>query len=232
MTHCFEDRHRSWLYDRRFPLGKEPSQRLTGTFRKAEAMARPREFDEPTVIATARDVFWANGYAGTSIDAIGAATGLGKGSLYGAFGGKRGIFGRAFDQYCTDAVEAAARALTGSDQGAVERLRLYVESGASASGGSVQRGCLIAKSVAELAQHDADVGLRAREAYASIERYLTTTIEAAQRHGALNADGDARALAQTLLALQRGIEALGKAGTPVMTPAIVDIVLTSFQQST
>ncbi len=80
-------------------------------------MARPREFDEPTVITAARDVFWAHGYAGTSVDAIGAATGLGKGSLYGAFGGKHGIFRRVFDQYCADAVEAAARALTGPDQG-------------------------------------------------------------------------------------------------------------------
>jgi TetR/AcrR family transcriptional repressor of nem operon len=192
-------------------------------------MARPREFDEPTVIAAARDVFWAHGYAGTSVDAIGAATGLGKGSLYGAFGGKREIFHRVFDQYCADAVEAAALALTGPDQGAVERLRQYVAPGASASGGNVQRGCLIAKGVAELAEHDADVAQRARETYASIESYLTTTIEAAQRHGELNAQGDARALAQTLLALQRGIEALAKAGTPVLAPAIVDTALTSFR---
>ena len=127
-------------------------------------MARPREFDEPTVIAAARDVFWANGYAGTSIDVLGAATGLGKGSFYGAFGGKRGIFGRVLDQYCADAVEAANRALTGPDEGAVERLRQYVLTGASASGGTVQSGCLIAKSVAELAEHESDVGLRARVA--------------------------------------------------------------------
>jgi hypothetical protein len=56
--------------------------------------------------------------------------------LYGAFGGKRGIFHRVFDQYCADALEAAARALTGPDHGALERLRRYIESGASASGGT------------------------------------------------------------------------------------------------
>ncbi|GMA85693.1 hypothetical protein GCM10025868_09430 [Angustibacter aerolatus] len=52
-------------------------------------MGRPRQFDEDGVLRTAREQFWATGYAGTSMETIAAATGLGKGSLYGAFGGKR-----------------------------------------------------------------------------------------------------------------------------------------------
>lgn len=192
-------------------------------------MARPREFDELTVIAAARDVFWANGFAGTSIDAIGAATGLGKGSLYGAFGGKREIFDRVFEQYCRDALDTAARALEGPDRGALDRLRDYVQAGTAATGGSTRRGCLIAKSVAELAERDTAVRSRAGETYAALEEYLKMTIEAAQRYGSLNSDGDARTLAQTLLILQRGIEALGKAGTPVMGPAVVEMALASFQ---
>lgn len=194
-------------------------------------MARPREFDEPTVLAAARDIFWENGYDGTSIDAIGAATGLGKGSLYGAFGGKRAIFGRVFEQYCTDVVEAAARALAGPDQEAVERLRQYVAAGAPATGGSVERGCLIAKSVAELAERDTEVRLRAQRAYVSIEGYLARTIEAAQRHGSLDPGGDAHALAQTLLAVQRGIEALGKTGMTVQGRVMIELALASFQST-
>ena len=49
-------------------------------------MARPRTFDEQEVVAAARDEFWERGYAATSVDDLTAATGLGKGSLYGAFG--------------------------------------------------------------------------------------------------------------------------------------------------
>ncbi|MEY2589100.1 MAG: TetR/AcrR family transcriptional regulator, transcriptional repressor for nem operon, partial [Acidimicrobiaceae bacterium] len=44
-------------------------------------MARPREFDEKKVLRAAREQFWSVGYAGTTMDAIAAATGLGKGSL-------------------------------------------------------------------------------------------------------------------------------------------------------
>ncbi|HEV7789416.1 MAG TPA: TetR family transcriptional regulator, partial [Pseudonocardia sp.] len=45
-------------------------------------MGRPREFDEPTVVAAAQGAFRAHGYAGTSLADLMSATGLGKGSLY------------------------------------------------------------------------------------------------------------------------------------------------------
>lgn len=194
-------------------------------------MARPRTFDEPTVVLAARDAFWEHGYAGTSLDVLRSATGLGKGSLYGAFGDKRELFGRVFDRYCADVVDAAGHALAGPDEDAVERLRSYVTAEAPASGGPAQRGCLIAKTVAELAQHDPDVRRRARETYAAIEGHLTAAVEAAQRHGALDADRDARVLAQTLLVLQRGLEALGRAGAAVQVRALVDTAFASFQPS-
>jgi AcrR family transcriptional regulator len=54
--------------------------------------ARPRGFDETTVLRRARDRFWSTGFAGASVDQIAAATGLGKGSLYGAFGDKRQLY--------------------------------------------------------------------------------------------------------------------------------------------
>ena len=72
-------------------------------------MPRPRKFDESDVIAAARDEFWTRGYAATSVDDLTAATGLGKGSLYGAFGDKHGLFMRALDDYITSASTASAR---------------------------------------------------------------------------------------------------------------------------
>ena len=74
-------------------------------------MARPRSFDEAAVLRAARDKFWSSGYAGTKVDDIAAATGLGKGSLYGAFGDKHALFLRVYDDYCTEADEGTRRAL-------------------------------------------------------------------------------------------------------------------------
>ena len=55
-------------------------------------MARPRNFDEDDVIARAAAVFGRLGYTGCSVDDLVEATGLQRGSLYKAFGSKRGLF--------------------------------------------------------------------------------------------------------------------------------------------
>src|ERR1700682_6168125 len=89
-------------------------------------MARPRGFDETTVLERARDRFRSTGFARTSIHEGAGATGLGKGSLYGAFGDKRQLYLRVFDRYCTEITEATKRSLTGRDNGAYARLRAHI----------------------------------------------------------------------------------------------------------
>ncbi len=55
-------------------------------------MGRKRSFDEGAVLAAAGRAFLTAGFEGTSIDELVRATGLLRGSLYQAFGSKRGLF--------------------------------------------------------------------------------------------------------------------------------------------
>ena len=55
-------------------------------------MGRLRSFDEHTVVAAASTAFIDLGYEATSVDDLLQATGLHRGSLYQAFGSKRGLF--------------------------------------------------------------------------------------------------------------------------------------------
>ncbi|MEU9472341.1 TetR/AcrR family transcriptional regulator [Streptomyces avermitilis] len=176
-------------------------------------MARPRKFDEQQVLQTARDQFWAGGYAATRMDDIAAATGLGKGSLYGAFGGKQDLFHRVFDEYCSSIVDATAQHLRGDDKNAYARLSAYVHAVAAATAAdTAQRGCLLAKGAAELTEHDKTVAKRAYAAIEALSTLLEDDIAACQRNGDLAADADPGKLAALVLAVLRGIEALGKAG--------------------
>ncbi|MET0264397.1 MAG: helix-turn-helix domain-containing protein [Duganella sp.] len=61
-------------------------------------MARPRTFDEDDVIARAAEVFGRLGYNACSIDDLVEATALQRGSLYKAFGSKRGLFEKVLKQ--------------------------------------------------------------------------------------------------------------------------------------
>jgi AcrR family transcriptional regulator len=161
------------------------------------------------------------------VDDIAAATGLGKGSLYGAFGDKHQLFLRTFDDHCAGLIEAVRRALDGPDAGAYKRLRAHVLKVANATASDVcLRGCLLAKSTAELSEQDPAVAATARQTFAAIEELISSCIAGAQRAGDITQDADPTRLAGLLLAVLRGIEALGKAGSnPDSLRAIAETAL-------
>ena len=173
-----------------------------------------RKFDERRVLERARERFWATGYAGTRMDEIAEATGLGKGSLYGAFGDKSALFHRVFDDWCTAIVELAEQVLTGpDDEGAFARLSAYVQlMAANTAADTDRRGCLMAKGAAELAQHDPAVAGKSAETMKALQVLLREEILAAQRNGDIDGSADPGQVAVLLLAVLRGIEAVGKAG--------------------
>jgi len=174
-------------------------------------VARPRKFDESDVIAVARDEFWTRGYGATSVDDLTAATGLGKGSLYGAFGDKHGLFMHSFAQYCEEDSRLIEEELSGDDAGALNRVRrhFHLKTGDPTAS---RRGCLLAKSTAELASADPEVAGMAKAFYANYERALAHCVGQAQAVGDVRADIAAADAGAMLLAALRGIEALGRAG--------------------
>ncbi|NEB06455.1 TetR/AcrR family transcriptional regulator, partial [Streptomyces sp. SID13726] len=175
--------------------------------------------DEREVLERAREQFWATGYAGTRMDGIAQATGLGKGSLYGAFGDKGKLFHRVFGDWCTAVVEVAEGRLAGGpDAEAWARLSGYVHLMAeNAACETERRGCLFAKGAAELAQHDPAVAERAAETMTALLTLVATDISAAQRRGDIDSAADPERLAALLLTVVRGIEAVAKAGLPPET---------------
>jgi TetR/AcrR family transcriptional regulator, transcriptional repressor for nem operon len=176
-------------------------------------VARPRAFDEGDVIAAARDEFWDRGYAATSVDDLTAATGLGKGSLYGAFGDKHSLYLRALDAYITSALDGVRAGLRDPNFSAYERLARHIRGQAKAiAADKSRRGCLMAKSAAELGATDDAVEAKVAQAYAAWRDELADCIRAAQRDGDLDAKQNPQALAGALLAFMRGQEALHKGG--------------------
>ena len=178
-------------------------------------MARPRTFAEDDVIAAARDQFWSAGYAGTSLDDLTAATGLGRGSLYGAFGDKHELFLRALDDYCGNVSARVNADLRDGEGSAYQRLVGHIRSMASPTAASARRGCLVAKSAAELGSTDTEVLQRVRRSMQKYQSELRSVIEEAQREGALDPTADPDELGLLVLTFLRGSEALRKAGFAV-----------------
>jgi TetR/AcrR family transcriptional repressor of nem operon len=193
-------------------------------------MARPREFDEDTVVQAARERFWDAGYAATSMSDLSAATGLGKTSLYGAFGDKHALYLRIFDDYSTGAVQdARERVAEGPDEEAFARIRAYLLDNARGSAGN-PRGCLLARGTSELAGVDEQVAARARRAYDELGGVFARAVEAAQRADDIDPRADPHAVGDLILAVHRGTEALGRGGAPEPTlRGLVETLLASLR---
>jgi AcrR family transcriptional regulator len=174
---------------------------------------RPRKFDESDVIAAARDEFWTRGYGATSVDDLTAATGLGKGSLYGAFGDKHGLFMRALDDYISMSLAGVHDQLHDPAHRAYDRLVGHIRGQAKAAAADKgMRGCMLARTAAELGSTDRAVEDKVERAYSVWRGALAGVIAEAQREGDIDLEVDAHALAGTVLAFLRGVEALHEGG--------------------
>ena len=78
-------------------------------------MARPKAFDETTALDAAAQLFWSQGYDGTSMADLEGAMEMGRQSIYNAFGDKRALFIEALGLFSqrTRAMLVAARRETG-----------------------------------------------------------------------------------------------------------------------
>ena len=67
--------------------------------REESVIGRPREFDVDKALERAMELFWRQGYEGTSLADLTRELGLTRPSLYAAFGSKEGLFLKALDLY-------------------------------------------------------------------------------------------------------------------------------------
>jgi len=178
-------------------------------------MARPREFDEADVVQAARDQFWMHGFNGTSLDDLTAVTGLGRGSLYGAFTDKHTLFLRAIDDYATSVTDQVFADLRDPEKNGRDRVVEHIRSVTKLlTADTTGRGCLMAKSAAEMGATDKEVVRRVRKWLDGYQRDMAEAIQAAQREGDIDPYVDPNELALLILALLRGAEALRKGGMP------------------
>jgi AcrR family transcriptional regulator len=175
-------------------------------------MGRPRSFDTATALQAVENQFRATGYAGTSLDDVAAATGLGRGSIYAAFGDKHELFMRSLSEYCERNEASVAVALDGPDDTALEHLHAFLLAQAQVGAGGTATTCMATKFAVELEEQDPEAGARAVQMFAALQRRLRDCILAAQRHGDIEPSADAGLLAKLLVTTTRGLDVMARAG--------------------
>ncbi|HTD17449.1 MAG TPA: TetR/AcrR family transcriptional regulator [Chthoniobacterales bacterium] len=187
---------------------------------------RPREFDPAVAIEAAAKVFWDQGYHATSIEDLCDATGLLRGSLYSAFGDKKGMLLAAIDQYAEKNLARLAESLSSS--GPREGLRtalLYYTRTATVLGS--RQGCLVTNTALEMLPQDPDVAERVERIFRRMASLLAAAVIRGQAAGVFKTNLDERSVGNFLLCVIEGLRVLGKIktyGEKDLAP-IVDLVL-------
>jgi len=121
-------------------------------------MARPRQFDEATVKAALRDVFWQYGYDGASYADIMDATGLNKGSLYASFGDKRALYQHAIANYNQEFLSSGLTMLKDKTLSPKARIKALFDGVIAAAETPQGRwGCLLCNAATDQAPFDKEV---------------------------------------------------------------------------
>jgi AcrR family transcriptional regulator len=170
---------------------------------------RPREFDVDEALDRALDVFWRQGYEGTSLSDLTEAMGINRPSLYTAFGNKEQLFARVVDRYVNGPAAFAAQALQ------LPRARDVVEALAY---GAIEltadsRGCLNVRCAQACGPEVESVRRAAVERRKADQAALRRRLEQARASGDLPPDVSPADLAQFIMTLTDGIAVQAASGT-------------------
>ncbi|WLS05016.1 TetR/AcrR family transcriptional regulator [Shinella oryzae] len=174
-------------------------------------MARPREFDRDVALEKALRVFWAKGFAATSTDDLREAMGIGRQSLYGAFGDKRTLYLEALDTYQqrTNTGHVKRLSAPASPIRGIEELLVGL-----VSEDDCERilGCMGVGSVGEFGVTDPELNARRGAASAALGRRIFERVSEGQRSGEINPALDAEETTSFIQMTMTGLQVAARGG--------------------
>jgi AcrR family transcriptional regulator len=174
---------------------------------------RPRAYDPEAALARAADVFWKNGYTGTSLDDLAAAMGMNRPSLYAAFGDKHALYLKTLQRYRDDSRKLSLKLLEDNPPLRVFLTRFYSAALDIYLGGDDQaRGCYTIGTAATQAANDPKVRQFLIESIRGTDAFLTGIIDKARARGEIAAKADPLALAQLASAALHTLAVRSRAG--------------------
>jgi TetR/AcrR family transcriptional repressor of nem operon len=171
---------------------------------------RPREFDRDEILNRAIDLFWQRGYEATPISELVQELGIGRQSLYLAFGNKRQLFEEALDRYAEMEIGPILVQLRapGSPLDNVRSVLLFLQKRASSND---FKGCMIGHAAGEFGTRDPELSRHLARTFQRLEDAFSNALTRARDAGELSADRNPRALARLLVTTIQGVALWGPA---------------------
>ena len=173
-------------------------------------MVRPLAFERKMALEIAMQVFWSQGYFGTSINDLIEAMGISKSSLYGSFGDKRAIFLECIEFYSENVAKKVRSAIhvPGPARQVIRSvMRRAVDRILDADG---KRGCFLNNSAVEMGPRESEAAARCRSGIKLMEDTFECLVRRGQTEGDISMARDPKKVAHFLTSTINGIMVIGK----------------------
>jgi TetR/AcrR family transcriptional repressor of nem operon len=173
-------------------------------------MARPKEFDETTVLDAAVQCFWARGYEATSVRELAASMGIAGASLYNAFGDKSSLYRRALDRYIDQSFQDRVRRFERHLPPREAIGAFFDEIVTRSLTDQGRKGCMLVNAALEMPVHDPATRAAITEVVNQIEAFFRRSVAAGQADGTIASAETPEDLARLLLGALMGIRVLAR----------------------
>ena len=180
------------------------------------------------MLQRATEIFWRQGYEGTSLVDLAAAMGIAQSSLYAAFGSKLELFTEAVDTYMRQYAEIFIEACAEETNPAAAAARILHQSVDRFTADDQPAGCLTTSAAMSGGRGTFDVRSAVARKQRANAQVLQDRIESSIQAGELP-DQSAGVLADFIMTLWHGLSAAAATGATRSTlHEVVDVAMTAW----
>ncbi|GAA4095846.1 TetR/AcrR family transcriptional regulator [Zhongshania borealis] len=169
-----------------------------------------KSFSEDVVLEKAMQVFWSKGFDSASMANLIKETGINRGSLYNAFGGKQALFVKTLLKYDSENRKTTLAKLEALDEPCRAICEFFDGIVANTVADTERKGCFLFNTVLACGSHSAEVNAIVANGLREIEGFFRRCIEVGQVRGDIRKDIDAESKAKAMVALALAIRVLGR----------------------
>jgi AcrR family transcriptional regulator len=166
---------------------------------------RPREFDRDLALRAAQKLIWQHGYEAASLTQLETAMGIGKTSLYAAFGSKLELLREAADLYLTEAGAMIRTILDGAPT-AFGGLRHLLEiCAADFTDPARPYGCFLVAAATVCSEENAEAAVFLREGRAAVGGLIKARLQRGVDQGDIRTNAPVQVINEYVLTVLHGM---------------------------
>ena len=177
-------------------------------------MAGPdKQFNRTETLKKAMDIFWAKGFAATSMQDLVNGMGINRASMYQTYGNKHELYIAAIEKYTDDTLLFVKQELQDPEKPLL-KLQDLLEQFVLGSIKNNMSGCLVNNAAVELGPYDKEIAKKARYFWSQFEVTFASVLKQAISKGEISSEVNSEQFAQLINVTLQGLMVKTKSNTP------------------